>query len=155
MLREGEKYNFQKGGGGNWNIDPCKTIFKEDVILKFPVGCCNYLGTCDLCLKILAHPRILIDSPVYSTPGSQLRIRITPRIFEKNFNSFWSCLLGPGEVTLFHWMFFILYVILAGILVCGQLHRYPGTCICSSSHISYSKCVYKYLYLQIYIHVHF
>ncbi len=27
-------------------------------------------------LKNLAHPRILIDSPVYSSPGSQLRVRI-------------------------------------------------------------------------------
>jgi hypothetical protein len=42
----------------------------------------------------LPHPRILIDSPVNSSPWSQLRIRITPRIFEEIRNcskrSFWN-----------------------------------------------------------------
>ncbi len=42
---------------------------------------------------------ILIDSPVYSSPGSQLQIRITPQIFEKIRNRFWACPLGPGEVV--------------------------------------------------------
>jgi hypothetical protein len=34
----------------------------------------------------LPHPRILIDSPVYSSPGSQLRIRRTLRIFKKKLS---------------------------------------------------------------------
>jgi hypothetical protein len=42
---------------------------------------------------------ILIDSPVYSSPGSRLRKRITSQIFGKNRNLFWACLLGPGEVV--------------------------------------------------------
>jgi hypothetical protein len=42
-------------------------------------------------LKELPHPRNLIDSPVYSSFGSQLGIRISPRIFEK-FQMF------PGRV---------------------------------------------------------
>jgi hypothetical protein len=37
--------------------------------------------------------RILVDSPVYSSPGSQLRIRVTSWIFEKIQNRFWTCLL--------------------------------------------------------------
>jgi hypothetical protein len=41
--------------------------FKKDCWLLF-----NYLGTCGLCLNKLPHPKILIDSPVYSSPGESI-----------------------------------------------------------------------------------
>jgi hypothetical protein len=37
--------------------------------------------------------------PVYSSPGSRLRISIPPRRFEKIRYRSWACLLGPGEVV--------------------------------------------------------
>jgi hypothetical protein len=66
---------------------------------KLTVGYSDYLETCDLCLKKMPHSRIIIDSPVYSSPGSQLRILITPRIFEKIQKCFLTCQLGPWEVV--------------------------------------------------------
>jgi hypothetical protein len=47
-------------------------VFKGNIILKMTMGYFNYLGTCDLCLKKLHIPRILIDFLVYSLLGSQL-----------------------------------------------------------------------------------
>jgi hypothetical protein len=49
------------------------------------VGYFNSIGTCNLCSKKLPYFRIQIDSPVYSSPRSQLQIRITPRIFGEKF----------------------------------------------------------------------
>jgi hypothetical protein len=36
---------------------------------------------------------------MYSSPGSQLRIRITQQRFEKIRNRSWTCLFGPGKVV--------------------------------------------------------
>jgi hypothetical protein len=68
------------------------TIFKENVILKMSIGYFNCLRTCDLCLKKIASPKDSNRLPGVLSPGSQLRIGITPRIFEKNSK---SCLEVP------------------------------------------------------------
>ncbi len=60
------------------------TIFKENGILKINCRFLSLLGDMLFLFEKLPYPRILIDSPAYSSPVSQLRIRITPRIFKKN-----------------------------------------------------------------------
>jgi hypothetical protein len=74
------------------------TIFKGIIILKIDHRLLNYLEACDLCLEKLPYPRDSNWLPVYSSPGSQLWIRITPRILEEIRNHF-LCILGPGEVV--------------------------------------------------------
>ncbi len=51
----------------------------------------------DLCLKKLSNTRDSIRLPGVFITGSQLRIQITPRIFEIIQNRFWTCLLDQGS----------------------------------------------------------
>ncbi len=64
------------------------TAFKGTIILKIDCRLFDYLGTWDLCLKNCYTQGIVFNRLPSASPGSQLRIRITPRLFGKDLKSF-------------------------------------------------------------------
>ncbi len=63
-------------------------------LLKLP----NNLISCSNMSKNKSTPRGWIITVWICIPVNWLRIRITPHIFYNTWNSFYACLLGPGEV---------------------------------------------------------
>jgi hypothetical protein len=92
-----------KGESGLPGVFGTTKWFCKPILVDSPV----YLSPAILYSQVMntpeSHNSIMVNilgtfySLVVNTPGSRLRVRITPQIFSKNQNNFVASLLRPGE----------------------------------------------------------